>query len=351
MQRRKFSLWLFLFYALSVLIYGCDNQKSGDKQSSAQTETGQESKPKKKQIWLSILGGAVGGTFSPFAGGIGSVVSKAEPSIRISVEASAGSIENVRRVNSGGDYLGVAFASDVYLGYHGEEVFAKEGQKENIRVLTLLYIAYNQFVTLANSDVHQFEDIAGKKVAMGAAGSGSAQTLERLAKLAGIHGKFSPVYKGGTAGADALRDGQVSGFQWLVNAPNSAIIYVSEIKSVRLIDFDAPAKKYGFYEKYPFYLPGKLPENAYKDVQPVNTFLMPTVLIAHKDISEETVYTILQQMYDPAGHQTLVTTTPAAKDMTLENAPKAFVIPLHRGADRFWKERGVEIPGAAQVVD
>ena len=351
MQRRKFSLWLFLFCALSVLIYGCDNQKSGDKQSSAQTETGQESKPKKKQIWLSILGGAVGGTFSPFAGGIGSVVSKAEPSIRISVEASAGSIENVRRVNSGGDYLGVAFASDVYLGYHGEEVFAKEGKKENIRVLTLLYIAYNQFVTLANSDVHQFEDIAGKKVAMGAAGSGSAQTLERLAKLAGIHGKFSPVYKGGTAGADALRDGQVSGFQWLVNAPNSAIIYVSEIKSVRLIDFDAPARKYGFYEKYPFYLPGKLPENAYKDVQPVNTFLMPTVLIAHKDISEETVYTILQHMYDPAGHQTLVTTTPAAKDMTLENAPKAFVIPLHRGADRFWKERGVEAPVAAQVID
>ncbi|MCE2394793.1 TAXI family TRAP transporter solute-binding subunit [Candidatus Poribacteria bacterium] len=351
MQRRNLLIWLSIFWMLSLLIYGCDNQKSGDKQSSAQRGGGQDSQPEKKQIWLSILGGAVGGTFSPFAGGIGTVVSKAEPSIRISVEASAGSIENVRRVNSGGDYLGVAFASDVYLGYHGQEVFAKEGQKENIRVLTLLYIAYNQFVTLADSDVHQFEDIVGKKVAMGAAGSGSAQTLERLAKLAGIHGKFSPVYKGGTAGADALRDGQVSGFQWLVNAPNSAIIYVSEIKSVRLIDFDAPAKKYGFYEKYPFYLPGKLPENAYKDVQPVNTFLMPTVLIAHKDISEETVYTILQRMYNQAGHQTLVTTIPAAKDMTLENAPKAFVIPLHRGAYRFWKERGVEIPETAQVID
>ena len=351
MQRRKFYLFFSIFSALTLLIYSCDNQKGANRQSSVQTEKGQESKPKKKQVWLSILGGAVGGTFSPFAGGIGTVVSKAEPNIRISVEASAGSIENVRRVNSGEDYMGVAFASDVYLGYHGQEVFAKEGRKENIRVLTLLYIAYNQFVTLENSDVHQFEDIVGKKVAMGAAGSGSAQTLERLAKLAGIHGKFAPVYKGGTAGADALRDGQVSGFQWLVNAPNSAIIYVSEIKSVRLIDFDTPAKKYGFYEKYPFYLPGRLPEKAYKDVQPVNTFLMPTVLIAHKNISEETAHTILQRMYDQAGHQTLITTTPAAKDMTLENAPKAFVIPLHRGADRFWKERGVEIPEAAQAID
>ena len=107
MQRQKFYFWLSIFCMLSLLIYGCDNQKSGDKQSSVQTEGGQESQPKKKQIWLSILGGAVGGTFSPFAGGIGTVVSKAEPSIRISVEASAGSIENVRRVHSGGDYMGL----------------------------------------------------------------------------------------------------------------------------------------------------------------------------------------------------------------------------------------------------
>ncbi len=334
MQRQKFHLGLSIFCALSLLIYGCDNQKNGD-----------------KQLWISILGGAVGGSFSPFASGVGAVVSKAEPTIRISVEASAGSIENVRRVNRSGDYMGVAFASDVYLGYHGQEVFAEEGKKENIRVITLLYIAYNQFSTLANSDIHQFEDIVGKKIAMGPAGSGSAQTLERLAKLAGIHGKFTPVYKGGTAGSDALRDGQVDGFQWLVSAPNAAIIYVSEIKSIRLIDFDAPAKKYGFYEKYPFYLSGTLPEKVYKNVQPVNTLLMPTVLIAHKDISEETVHTILRHVYAQAGHQTLVTTTPAAKDMTLENAPKAFVIPLHRGAYRFWSEQGVEIPAMAQAVD
>ena len=52
-----------------------------------------------------------------------------------------------------GTIWGLRLASDVYLGYHGQEVFAKEGKKENIRVLTLLYIAYNQFVTLAGSDV------------------------------------------------------------------------------------------------------------------------------------------------------------------------------------------------------
>ncbi|MCZ6677405.1 MAG: TAXI family TRAP transporter solute-binding subunit [Candidatus Poribacteria bacterium] len=347
MQRRKgvFHLLISLFCVLSIGIYGCNNQRS--KEGSNQGGTA-----KKKQEWVSILGGAMGGSFSPFAGGIGSVVSKAEATIKISVEASAGSIENVRRVNNSEGYMGVAFASDVYLGYHGQEVFAKEGKKEDIRVVTLLYIAYNQFCTLADGDVHQFEDIVGKKIAMGAAGSGSAQTLERLAELAGIQGKYTPIYKGGTMGGNALRDRQVSGFQWLVSVPNAAIIEVSTIKAIRIIDFDAPAKKYGFYEKYPFYLSGTLPAGAYKGVdQPVNTILMPTVLIVHKGISEEMVYTILKHVYAPEGHETMLKTTKAAKDMTTENATKAFVIPLHRGAYRFWQEQGMAIPPAAQPID
>ena len=345
MRHKLLFLFIILLIIFLTVAYGCNNQKT---KSSATDKT----QVKKERIWLSILGGATGGTFSPFAAGIGNVVSKAEPHIKISVEASAGSIENVRRVNGSPEYLGVAFASDAYLGYHGQEVFAEEGKKENIRVVTLLYIAYNQFSTLANSDVRKFEDIVGRKIAMGAAGSGSAQTLERLATLAGIQGKYTPIYKGGMAGGNALRDGQVAGFQWLVSAPNAAILEVSTIKSIRLIDFDAPARKYGFYEKYPFYLSGTLRGGVYKGIdQPINTLLMPTVLIAHKDTDEETVHLMLKHVYSKEGHETLVHTHHAAKDMTVENAPKAFVIPLHRSAYRFWNEQGVEVPEAAQPID
>ncbi len=341
-MRKQLPLLVIILLAAA---FGCNNQKPKEPAS-------EKSQAKSEKIWLSILGGATGGSFSPFAAGVGNVVSKAESRLKISVEASAGSIENVRRVNSSSEYLGVAFASDAYLSYHGQEVFADEGKKENIRAVTLLFIAYNQFSTLANSDVHQFEDIIGKKIAMGAAGSGSAQTLERLTTLAGFQGKYTPVYKGGIAAGNALRDGQVAGFQWLVSAPNAAILEVSTIKTIRLIDFDAPAKKYGFYEKYPFYLPGALPGGVYKGVdQPVNTLLMPTLLIAHKDIAAMTIQTILKHVYSKEGHETLLHTTQAAKDMTLENAAMAFVIPLHGGAYQFWVEQGVEVPDAARPID
>ena len=338
---------IFISTALVMLIvlYGCS-----DKKSDKTANTGDAASQKKE--WLSILGGVMGGSFSQFAGGVSRVLTHKEPHLKISIDASAGSVENTRRVNNDPEALGVVFAAESYLGYHGEEIFAEEGPKTNIRIVTLLFIAYDQFSTLANSDIHQFEDIVGKKIASGASGSGTAQTLERLSKLAGIWGKFTPIYKGGSAAAEALQDGQVAGFQWLVSVPNSAVIQLTAIKSIRMIDLDTVAKKYGFYEKYPFYLPGSLPEGAYEGkVEPVNTILMPTVLISNKAVSEETIYKLLMHVYSSEGHQAMLQTNQAAADMTIENGPKAFVIPLHRGAYKFWSEQGVEIPAHAMPVD
>ena len=78
---------------------------------------------------------------------------------------------------------------------------------------------------------------------------------------------------------------------------------------------------------------------------------MPTLLIAHKDVSAETIYAILKHVYAPEGHREMLLVNQAAADMTIENGPKAFVIPLHRGAYKFWSEQDVEIPAHAMPVD
>lgn len=305
-----------------------------------------------KREWLNIQGGVIGGSFSQFASGISQIVKHHQPNIRISVVASAGSIENTRRVNKEKNALGVVFASESSLGYHGQEIFEKHGPKTNIRMVSLLYYAYGQFSTLENSKINKLEDIVGSKIACGAPGSGTAQTMERLTKAAGIWKQFKPIYRGGTAGAQELQDGQVKGFLWLVSVPNSAIIELTAVKSIRMLDLDTPAKKSGFYEKYPFYFSGSLPEGAYEGkVETVKTIVMPTVLIANQAISEETIYNILKHVYSTEGKKLMIQTNQAASDMTVENAPKAFLIPLHKGAYRFWKEQGAEIPQEAMPID
>lgn len=302
---------------------------------------------------VTILGGTPGGSFTPFAHAVSNIATQNQSKLEIAVEASPGSVANTRRVNENQDYLGIAFSSESYLGFHGQEVFAEEGAKTNIRAVTLLYIAYSQTAVLADSDIHQFEDLVGNTIASGRIGSGSAQTIARLATSAGIWGEFMVVHKGSDEGATALRTGEVNAFHMLVSVPNDAMAQLAATNDIRMLDMDAPAQASGFYDQYPFYLSGALPVDAYGDkVETVNTLLIPTLLIAHKDMSAEIVYAILQRVYTSEGLQAMRDATGgAAADMTPENAPKAFVIPLHQGAYQFWSEQGHTIPAHAMPMD
>ena len=303
---------------------------------------------------VTILGGTPGGSFTPFATAVRDLATQHEPQLEIGFETSPGSVENTRRVNENSTYLGIAFASESHLGYHGQEVFAEEGAKTNIRAVTLLYIAYAQAAVLANSDIHQFEDLVGKKIANGGMGSGSAQTMERLAKAVGIWDQIIPVYKSSNEGAAALQAGEADAFQMLVSVPNDAMAQLAATNEIRMVDMDAPAQASGFYEQYPFYLSGTLPEGEYGGkVAPVNTLLMPTLLIAHKDIPAEIIHAILQHVYTPEGLQAMrdATGDAAADITTVENAPEVFVIPLHLGAYQFWNEQGLSIPTYAMPID
>lgn len=317
---------------------------------------------------LTIAAGTPGGSFEPFANAVAGILMEQHPNGEVSIEPSPGSVENTRRVHDNPNYLGLAFAAETYLGYNGMEIFAEEGAKTNVRVVTLLYIAYAQLAVTADSEIQEFAYLGGKNVATGGLGSGTAQTLERLATAAGIWEQITPVYKGGTEGAMALQSGEADAFLWLVGIPNDAIRELAASAPIRLLDLDAPAQAAGFYEKYPFYLSGTIPAGAYGGegpsdadaltsitpplpAEPVNTITMPTLLIAHKDVPTETVYNLLNSVYAAAAMQAIMTATQgAAADMTLENAPKAFVTPLHPGAYQFWSEQGVEIPQQAMPI-
>ena len=332
---RKLQFYLYpcicLVAVLAIVFSGCGNRENKN--------------------WYTIYGGVIGGSFSQFAGGINQVIKHREPTLKLSIGASAGSVENTRRVNGDKNALGVVFASECSLGYNGEEIFAEGGRKTDIRMVTLLYLAYGQFSTLQNSDIHHFEDIVGKKIACGAQGSGTAKTLERLAKAAGIWGQFTPIYRGGSPAAQELQNGQVKGFMWLVSVPNGAIIELTAVKSIRMIDLDTPATKHALYEKYPYYYPASLPEGAYEGkVETIRTIMMPTVLIANKAVPDDIIYAIIKHIYSTEGHQEMIQTNQAASDMTIENAQKAFVIPLHNGAYKFWKEQNIDIPEKAMPV-
>ena len=356
------SLSLIIVLAFIIAFSGCDRVQKDLLPATAVTS--EETAP-----GLTIAAGTPGGSFEPFANAVAGILAQQSPSQEVVTGPSPGSVENTHRVHDNPNSFGLAFAAETYLGYNGMEIFAEDGAKTNVRVVTLLYIAYAQLVVPETSEIQEFADLAGKNVATGGIGSGTAQTLERLATAAGIWEQITPVYKGGTEGAMALQSGEADAFLWLVGIPNNAIRELAANTPIRMLDLDAPAKASGFYEQYPFYLSGTIPAGAYggegtpdadaltsvtqpQPEETVNTILMPTLLIAHKDVPTETVYNFLTNVYSAEGMQALLTATQGASaDMTVENAPKAFVTPLHPGAHKFWNEQGVEIPEQAMPVE
>ena len=105
-------------------------------------------------------------------------LSKTIPNVEVSNMASAGSVENIRRVNSGEADFGIAYSGDTYLARTGQ--LPKDTRKyENVLALAYLYGAPAHLIVLDGSGINAVSDLAGKRVAVGGAGSGAAASAQR----------------------------------------------------------------------------------------------------------------------------------------------------------------------------
>ena len=293
---------------------------------------------------ITLLGGQVGGSWNPWASAMSVDFSKNIPGLNVSSEAGTGSPENVRRVHRGEVETGFGFSSDIYEAWRGAGIF--KTPHTGLRAVSKLFGAVTHLIVLAKSDIKKLDDIAGKSIAIGGPNSGSALTFERLTREAGLWGKFKPVFLGGGKAASAIGDGHVAGFNWTPGMGDRLITQISVTNPSRLIDLHAAAEKAGFYKKFPYYSPRTIPAGTYKGIdQPVPTFQQTTVWTAGKNLDAGIVYQMVKRMYSAEAKAFLANAIGQAfREMTAETAFSGVTIPLHPGAERFWKEKGVAIP-------
>lgn len=189
--------------------------------------------------------------------------------IKASAVGSGGSVENVKRVNSGESTIGLCYAVDSALGYAGK--LPKDNMKYNkIRSMGYLYGAPAQLVVRADSGFKSAMDLKGKRVAVGNAGSGAAASAERFFRHIGVWDNFKPTFLGYSAAASAFKDNKLDAFWVLVGYPNRSIIEASVQVKINLINVDADAVKTGFYKAFA-YSPTTIPENTYYKGMPPAT--------------------------------------------------------------------------------
>ena len=291
-----------------------------------------------------IKGGQIGGAFNRWTSAWSVYLSKAIPGTQFSSESSTGSPENIRAVGSGNVDFAMVFASDLFNGYRGQGAFKKK--ITDVGAMSFVFASVGHFLVPADSDFKKLEDIKGKRVSLGGPGSGSAANITLLLKQMGMWDSFTPVYLGRKS-PQALRNGEIAAYNWHPGLGNAMIRDTATMMKVRFIDLDEPARKSGFYKKYPYFGKMTIPAGLYSKVDAdTSTFGTGSILVANSKISDDLVYNFLKAVTSDAGRKELsgAVGKGAHKVMKKDAAFNFITVPLHPGAVRFWKEQGAKIP-------
>lgn len=298
------------------------------------------------KIRLGFSGGPDGGTFQYFSNGIATRLTHTIPELEISNLPSAGSVENIRRVNAGEADFGIAYSGDIYLANKG--MLAKDPkQYRNVKVLAYLYGAPAHLVTLANSDIHKVEDLIGHKVAVGGAGSGAAAAAQRYFSKLGLWSQMEIEFIGYSKAARALAGKQIDAMWVFAGFPNASVTQVAAREKIRLIDTWSSGSQKGVFKEFPFYSPVSIPAGTYPGVmQETKTFQDSALWIAGKKVRPEIVHQALDNIFNPEGLAYMIKVKKTARAMSIAGGLTGVVTPLHQGARQFWEQKGLTfIPG------
>ncbi len=297
---------------------------------------------------LAFSGGPDGGTFQFFSNAISTRLTRELPNVDVSNMASAGSVENLRRVNSGEADFGLTYSGDIFLGMHGQ-LTNDTREYRNVQALAYLFGAPAHLVVLDGSGINSVQDLAGKRVAVGPAGSGAAASAQRYFTSVGLWDKIRVEYIGYAQGASAMGDRLIDAMWVFAGYPNASIIQAAASNRIKLLDLVEAGKASGFFDTNPYYAEVTIPAGTYSGVdKPTFTFQDSCIWITNNRAKEDTIYNALKEIYSPQGLNFMVSVTSTARAMTIEDGLYGIVTPVHKGAAKFWSEKGLTLTDAQQ---
>ena len=298
---------------------------------------------------LNFGGGPPSGVFGIFATGIGTYLSRTVPGLDVSITATGGSVENIRRVNAGEADMGLSFSSDVHEAYFGLEQF-KGKPLTNFRAIGLVFFGVAHTITFADSGIRTAEDLAGKRVAVGNPCSGTFASAERVFRALGVWDKLNRIPLLGAQAGEAMSDGKADAFFWTGPEPDRVTMEAATKKPIRAIDIYTPATKTDFFKQFPYFARYVFAANSYKGItEDTSTIGIPVIWYVNKDLVPALVQKITEAAYNKAGNAHMMQIHAGSKDMVPQRALQGITFPLHKGAEDHWRAAGIQIPEAIRA--
>ncbi len=288
--------------------------------------------------------GGVSGTFYPIGGAIAQVWNKNIPDLNVTVQATGGSLENVRLLGSKGAEIAICMNDIAFYGRQGTEAFKAKNEKyENYSAIGNVYPDVIQIFARKGSQVKAITDLKEKKVSVGPPGSGTEISARQVFGLYGIDYKarkdINPQYLSYSEAADQFKDKLIEAAYFVVAVPNSALQDINLMHPVQFLEIDD--KKFDeIIKAYPLYSRFTIPANSYAgQTEPVKTIGVYSSILVRNDLPEDLVYKMTKVMYEQT--EAIGQAHAAGKGMNLSMATQGIAVPIHPGAQKYYKEKGV----------
>ena len=284
--------------------------------------------------------GGTSGTYYGYGGILGNQI-KTSSGITVNVVSTDGSKANILGIEQGNYQLGTVQSDVMAYAYAGTRSFEKEGKIDSFRVIGGLYAEAVQLVTM-DPEIKSVADLKGKKVSIGAAGSGVYFNAIDILGAAGLkETDIQPQYQSFADSADALKDGKIDAAFIVAGAPTPAIQELCTTAKAYLVPIDGAVAE-ALMKASPYYTTYKIPAKTYDgQTEDITTVTVKATLIVSTSASEDDVYNITKSIFDNI--DTITSAHAKGAELSLENATSGMTAPFHAGAAKYFAEKGVTV--------
>ena len=328
MKKKRFHLSMVILLTISMILAACGNKEEGGEKPANEAE--------EKPQFISILTGGTGGTYYPLGGSFAEII-KDETGIDTNAETSGASAENMTTLKNGD--AEIAFSQTDIASYAVEGKLMFENNKvDNVKAIATLYPETIQIVTTKDSGITSVEDLKGKKVSVGAPGSGTVANAEQILEVHGM--TFEDIEKQDLSfdeSTQGIQDGTIDAAFVTAGTPTGAVESLGATEDVVIVPIEQD-KIDSLIEKYPFYVKEEIPSGTYGLESAVTTVAVQAMLVAGSDLSEGVVYDITKAIFENLDKVTHA----KGKLIKVENALNGVGIEVHPGAQKYFDEKGVK---------
>lgn len=307
-----------------------------------------------KVTFFMIGTGSTGGTYFPVGEALAAAISRPPgsapcipgehcgvPGLIAVVKSSAGSVANVRSVSAG--HLNSAFvqANVLARAFKGEGEFEGEGPRMDLRVIANLYPEAIHLVVARGAGIDSIADLEGKRVSIGAKGSGTQADARLILNGYGLKtGAVDLIEANASRSAEMILRGELDAFFMVAGAPAHSVADLAARGEVSLLPIDGePAEQLRL--NYPFYTGWRIPSGTYPGVGDVTTLSVGALWVTREETDPALVYAITQALFDPPNQAILRSAHAKGRFITAEGGVEGVPILLHPGAERYYFDTGI----------